>query len=176
MNTSPNTSKFARALQQLLDQTKVFDRSQWAAVLNVPEHEIAGWVDDRSYPAPETLRRIIRTMDERRKASRGSYGDELRKDIFEDFAMLSKQPLRDVAPHIAEDAEVKDAFSGGRVPPTLEHYITLPVRRAFLELLGTMDPMLQEEVLFGASALARAVRDGADLALAALREAGRKGR
>jgi len=57
-------SIFAKALQDLLDDTNIFSRREWADLLRVSEETLNAWVSDLSLPRPDHLGRIVLCITE----------------------------------------------------------------------------------------------------------------
>lgn len=55
-------SLFSKMLKELLDDTVVFDRGQWASVLSVKEGVIDSWLEDECLPSPRHLLLIINVL------------------------------------------------------------------------------------------------------------------
>lgn len=138
-------SEFSAALEGVFDLTGAFTRAQWASILNVPQDEIARWLKDSelAFPSPETLRRVLRIARE----IRDSLPSDARR-LVDDFIALLRRPVGEIARHAPWNRA-----------KTLEHYMVSATRKAFLELLDTLEPANQEKVLAAASGIARAERD-----------------
>jgi hypothetical protein len=130
-------SEFAITFRRFLDEKGIFSRTQWAQILRVSAAEIEAWVTDEHFPSPETLRRFFRTIKETYDQR---YINELESFI--------RKPLLEMG--------LSKALPG----VTLRHIMVAPIRVAFLQVLDTLDPDDQEDVLFKASEIARARRDG----------------
>lgn len=52
-------SLFASALQNILDNTGLYTRKEWANFLLVPVREIDKWIEDRELPQPFQLNLIL---------------------------------------------------------------------------------------------------------------------
>ena len=122
-------SAFAKALSQLLDDTKVFDRSGWAEYLGVEEDQIESWMNDTSLPPAATLRAVLALVS-------SSIGREGRPVL--EFLALANQPICDVTP------------CAGHTDIRLGDYIVSPLREGFLLRLATLSVDEQEEVLTAA--------------------------
>lgn len=88
---SKNQSRFASALEGLLDETNFFTRAEWANALNVKKSEIEDWVSDRTFPSALSLRLIFSILH-------GNRGSEPFKSKLEDFRNLFELPWREITP------------------------------------------------------------------------------
>jgi hypothetical protein len=143
------TKAFVTVLRHALDDSGLFDRAGWSTVLGVREAEIEAWLRETVFPRASTLRRIIRTLEEGAPES------------FVEFQGIMGRSLLEIAPHVFAGASCEVRLEQVVAPfdRTLAHYVAFPIRAAFLELLDTLDPRSQEEVLMVASALARRKRE-----------------
>lgn len=140
-------SELSAALDRVLHNLP-FTRQGWASILNVSQEDIDHWLADSEivFPKPETLRRLFRVVTEIDKPL------GLEREAIEGFVALKKKPMRQIARHAPLGPEWwRDEY-------TLEHYMLSVPRKAFLELLDTLDPATQEKVLAAASEIARAWR------------------
>jgi len=128
-------SEFAKFLRRIFDPKGPcgMSRHEWATVLAVTESTITRWGDDASFPGPESLRRIYKTLEE----------DPGTRDLFAEFKAVAAKPFHKLSP-----------IATGNYP-TLAHYMVRPIREAFLRTLDTITPDQQEAVLFEAAELAR---------------------
>lgn len=109
-------SKFARALVGLLDEAGVFKRSEWATYLGVSASAISQWVNDRTIPRADVLRRIVDVVE--RSASAPSAP-------LESFRAMAERPASQVSPH------------GDRMAPSVARYLEeTTYEAAMLELRG----------------------------------------
>jgi hypothetical protein len=114
-----------------------YTTDEWATILNVNARYVILWIEGRDFPTPETLRRIVRTLEE---------DPGVPRSFIAEFQALAAQPLREVSP------------KGGPISETLDHYMMRPVWEAFERTMHTLPPYLQEQVLLEAAALVRAKR------------------
>ncbi len=131
---SSESSEFAKMLRGMLD---AHSRSEWAEILNVTESAISQWLGDDTFPRPESLRRIVRALEE---------NVDVPDRVLEEFESLARKPLKQISRH------------GERTERTLAHYMVKPLRDAFLRVIDTLPPEAQEEVLLEAASLARQKR------------------
>ncbi|HYX19554.1 MAG TPA: hypothetical protein VFA98_01770, partial [Thermoanaerobaculia bacterium] len=146
-------SAFAVMLRKLFDDTKLFGRAEWANVLNVPEEKIARWLRDCEFPRPESLRRVLRVVEEDvrfHQASGFVNGGRTSERIVREFRAFAQRPLSEVAAPLEWPCSQPPRWDY-----TTEKYMTIPAREAFLDLLDTLDPSAQEEILQRACALVR---------------------
>jgi len=127
-------SLFADALRGLLDEAKLFTRSEWAEILNVKEETIEDWLGDRKLPRPEDLRSIDDTIKE-----------DLRTPgkLLARFETMAVGRAWDVSPF------------GKEIGPTVSHYMTRPLREAFMRWLDCLPQKEQEELLYRAVDMCR---------------------
>ncbi len=83
-------SQFARTIENMLDESKLFDRRGWADVLAVDVSEITAWVNDRKLPKPETFSLLITYLEEDSR--------ETARKALEGFYRIAWLPMRKVSP------------------------------------------------------------------------------
>ncbi len=129
-------SEFASTLKKLMNVAG-YSVTEWSNILNVREYAVWGWFMDAAFPSPETMRRIVRTLEE---------NSNITDEMMEEFETMSDKNLYVISPWLL-DAR------------TLSEYMTQPIREAFMRTLDTVRPDLQEKVLLEAAELARHWRD-----------------
>lgn len=131
-------SEFAKLLRRIFDPNGPcgMTRHEWATVLSVTDSTITRWAEDGSFPSPESMRRVYRTLEE----------DPSAQALFEDFKAVAAKPFHKISP-----------IATGTYP-TLAHFMVRPIKEAFLSTLDTLRPDQQEAVLIEASALATMAR------------------
>ncbi len=103
MNMSKDTaSPFALALKDLLDETNIFTRQEWARLLDVSTPAISQWVRDKTIPRAAALATIVSTV----RSAVGTSNEALRA-----FLAIAGLPAREVSPH------------GNRMAPTVMDYL-----------------------------------------------------
>lgn len=127
-------SLFAGALRELLDDTGVLTREEWARTLGVTKQAISQWVNDRTIPRPDVLQGILDFFVD----ARGR-----KKDIVDRFTQLARMDSREVSPH----AE--------RLGPTVGDYLLEPLMRGFFRNFNPLPAIYKAEVLYRASELCR---------------------
>jgi transcriptional regulator with XRE-family HTH domain len=129
-------SEFAKELRRILVASG-FSTKEWATILSVTETTVNRWMRDESFPTAESLRRIMRTLEEHTNT----------QILYAEFGLLARKPFHKLSPIATGDYG------------TLAHYMVRPIREAFLGVLDTLKAEDQEEILIQASALARQKRD-----------------
>ena len=123
---SEKTSEFARLLRQLLDETDIFNRQEWAEFLDVSESAISQWLHDQTLPRPDTLRQIVGVV-------RSSSG--VPESILKSLEEGASRPAEEVSPH------------GKRMGESLGAYLISPLLKGFLRSLGRLGVQVQEKLL-----------------------------
>ena len=138
-----NRSKFAQTLQQLLDGTNIFTRTQWAGFLNVSQAAISQWVNDKSVPRPELLRMIVELVRSRDGKPTESTG-KAPKEVLREFEEMASLPAQEVSPNWE------------RFGDSVSAYMVAPFLEGFLLDLKSLDPEAQRRVLLRSSRLCAA--------------------
>lgn len=119
-------SLFASALQQLLDDTNLFNRNDWAEIIGARTTDINKWVYDADIPEAHHLGMIIATLET------SSNIPELPLKHFREIASL-RSTL--VSPH------------GKRMLPSVQQYIERPLFSEINRKLAKMTPDQQAKFL-----------------------------
>lgn len=138
-------NKFGKALTDLLDETGVFTRAQWASYLYVSTSAISQWVNGKTVPRPDYLVSIISHLERYKKA-------EVQEKL-DNFYLIADLPVGEVMP-----AELLGRNSGMH---TISDYLSsvfmqnlqydvniLPgrVRKTYTMLCSKISRILQEQL------------------------------
>lgn len=129
-NYSRKTSEFASLLRQLLDETDIFVRSEWAAFLNVSEAAISQWVNDKTVPRPELLRMIVQLVMSK---------DDAPHNLLQEFEAMASRSANEVSPNWR------------RFGQSVCAYMLRPLLEGFLLDLKGLKPEAQERILLRTS-------------------------
>jgi hypothetical protein len=99
----PISSRFAKVLQQLLDETEFYTRREWSQFLGVSEPALSQWVNDRTVPRADLLRMAVELLK-----ARGGMPAQKALAALED---IMDEPAGDVSP------------IGSRFAPDLRSYL-----------------------------------------------------
>ena len=99
-------SIFAKALANLLDNTNLFTRREWAKFAGVTEDKIEGWLKDEDIPRPYTLSLITLCLK--------NCSDVNQSPVIE-FEKISELRSTLVSPY------------GDRMLPTIKEYYSRPI-------------------------------------------------
>jgi hypothetical protein len=130
-NSSNGTdrSRLALALQQLLDETGLFTRAEWAAFLGVSGPALSQWTNDRTVPRPDLLRMVIDLLRTRGGPAAGE-------------ALMALEGLMD-----EPSAEISP--NGRRLGATLRDYLAPRSLREVGRSLRDLSPEEQVAILSG---------------------------
>jgi transcriptional regulator with XRE-family HTH domain len=131
-------SKFASLLRRMLDESGIFNRSDWATYLGVSEPAISQWLNDHTLPKAEHLRKIIWTLRNK---------DAVPKTLVTEYEEMLQIP--------ASEISIKHYI---RIGNTLGDYVISPLVKTFLMDLKRLRPVEQEELLLLASEKCAEVR------------------
>ena len=132
ISDSQNTSEFAQLLRRLLDDTGIFNRSEWAEFLSVSTAAISQWVNDNTVPRPELLRMIVDLVRSVDNAPQG---------LLQEFETMAARPSEVVSPN------------GKRFGESVSAYLVRPLLDGFLLDLKGLKSEEQARVLLRASML-----------------------
>ena len=128
---------FAKALESLLDETKIFSRKEWADILGFSESHIEEWVSGTLFPSPGILRMIVDVVEI-------SFGAEQKP--LDEFKKLYGKRLLEQEKNFPVQTIVH--FLSYLDDLRLGEYLLLPVLDGFLRNLKTLPLDLQEQLLF----------------------------
>jgi hypothetical protein len=123
-------SRFASLLRRLLDESGIFNRSEWASYLRISEPAISQWLNDHTLPKAEHLRKIIWTCRNK---------DHVPTCLIDEYEELLEIPSTEISPH------------SNRIGETLGDYVISPLVQTFLMDLKRLKPVDQEKLLLLAS-------------------------
>lgn len=83
-------SLFARTLKDLMDETGLFNRSEWAYMVGGTEKDIEQWVNDKTIPRADELFVIVDTL---------IWSDLTNEEPLAHFDQLKVLPATEVSPH-----------------------------------------------------------------------------
>lgn len=95
-------SPFAKAVESLLDDTRLFSREAWAYVLHTTVDTLSAWTTDELLPRGEALRQLLDILDK---------VDGIPKEPLAQFDTIKNLPATDVSP------------LGKRMMPDIETYM-----------------------------------------------------
>ncbi len=122
-------SLFATVLGNLINQTAIFSRSEWATALGVTTAAISQWLNDKTVPRARTLRSLIDIV----RRYRGADDFHLQA-----FFNIVDHPAHTVSPH------------GDRLGASVGRYLLSPVLEGFLRQLDTLSHSISETILLNA--------------------------
>lgn len=86
---NPEYSLFARTLKDLMDETGLFDRRMWAALLGVTDETVNQWITDKAIPTSERLWVLVDVL-------RGS--DLKNEEPLSQYEKIASLPTTEVSP------------------------------------------------------------------------------
>ncbi|MGE3336021.1 MAG: ATP-binding protein [Rhodospirillaceae bacterium] len=134
-------SPFATTLKELIEDTEIFSRSEWATTLGVTRAAISQWTTDKTVPRPRTLRSLIEVV----RRYRGDDDDHLKS-----FLSLVDKPAHEVSPH------------GDRLGITVGRYLVSPVLEGLLRQLDTLPYSALETALENAVAECERLKEASE--------------
>lgn len=123
-------SLFAAALKNLLDDTTLYDRAEWADYLLISEAAISQWLHDKTVPRPDLLYMIYDTL---------AMTDGVPREPLAAFELVAKRPATEVSP------------LGSRMTPTVWEYMMTTSYGAIGQRLRKLDREGQINMLRDAS-------------------------
>ena len=134
-------SEFATVLSRLLDNTQIFTRNEWSEELSVTSPAISQWVNDKTLPRPEVLRKIVGLVK-----ARGTPQVAL---ILREFQTMAQKPSSEVSKLFNRSHSKGDSIS---------EYMLKPLVEDFLSELKELPIEHQEVVILKATALCSQVK------------------
>lgn len=125
-------------LDRVFNEASLFNKDQWADILNVSAEEIDSWVSGIAIPRPLLLRSICRIVK-----------DSKIIEIADELARVLDLPILQ---SIGSEGKIRPRYMnfGSQKLRTLQQYMVTPFLIAFLDNLSALPPDQQEKVLYEA--------------------------
>ncbi len=133
---SNTNNQLAVALREVLDDSGLMTRREWASLLGITPAAISLWVTGRTLPRADHLSAVWDFV----VSSSG-----IPESVTDTFRRVASLPARKATPF----------FKRLRGEPTIAHYMLRPLREAMFGTLASLDPSVQEELLYRTAELGR---------------------